>query len=516
MSTQQAATEADKPAVGRMSTRAVEGVAWAIVVFGMIVRLRQYFGARSLRYDEAVVSIEIAQRTLLQMFDMKGFIRVAPPGWFLLEKLSMMTLGTGELSVRLVPIIAGVLAMPLFWIVPRRYLGERAGLACVALAAVSPHVIFYASEVKQYSSDVLWCLLALLVIHPLLSGTASRRDWTLAGVAGAIAFWFSQPVLFVLAAGGIVLLVKTLRERREDLRHVIGLGSVWLFSLLLNYVFIIRAQMGRTLLIQYWHHGFPPPGGSAMEQLRFLNDRFYSYVDMPAGFASFGLVVFAIVTGYLAVLRRRRDLAAIIALIVAFVLIASALHMYPIDGRLMLFSVPFLLMVVGAAVAQLDEVDSWRPVRPGMILLVLMIASPLIYSARVLKHPEEKEEMRTVMDYVADRIQPDEGIYMGFSANGAYEWYSQYTDALRTPKDRTFQASDIGVGADSLRAEIEQMRKYRRIWMVFVDYYPQDLALVLEQIDPIAVREDEFSAPSALAYLYEFRPQPPDSATLRE
>jgi hypothetical protein len=485
--------------------------AWGIILFGAIVRTRQYLGARSLRYDEARVATEIAERSLAQMLDMGGFIRVAPPGWFVLEKLSMMTLGTGELALRLVPFVAGLLALPLFWIVPRRYLGHGAALACVALGAVSEHVVYYTSELKQYSSDVLWGLLVLLVVHPLLSGNASRRAWWVAGATGALALWFSQSTLFVMAAAGLVLAAEVMRSRRAELRAVFALGAAWLGSLALNYLLILRVQTGREDLIRYWREGFPPLGDGAGQTVAWLQDRLYEYVDLPAGLHSFGLVVFAVAIGMLALLTRRRAIATIILLVFAFTLMAAAVQLYPFRDRLLLFTVPLALIVVAAGIDQLNAIRITRWLRPGVVLLAILIAPSLARAARMIVRPEGREEIKAVMNYATDRMTGDDAFYLGRSTFGAYHWYATWTNELRNPRERTFQGSDTSVGADSIRAELEGLKRYSRVWMIFVDYFDSDLRIVLDQIETMAERRDQFAAPGAMAYLYEFR-SPTDAA----
>jgi hypothetical protein len=486
--------------------------AWALIMFGALVRTRQYLGARSLNYDEARVAWEIASRSLAGIFDAAGFIRVAPQGWFVLEKLSMMTLGTGELSLRLVPFIAGLVALPLFWIVPRRYAGDRIALVCVALGAISPYTVYYASVLKQYSSDVMWCLLLLLAVHPLLNGTATRRSWLLAGILGVLAFWFSHPALFVLSSAGIVLLIHVLRTRRADLTRVIALGVAWAASLALNYLIVLRAQTGRETLISYWRSGFPPRNDIPFAQLNWLLGRLSEYVHNPAGFQSLALVAFAVVVGFLALLRRNLALAAILALTILFTLLASVLRLYPFDERLVLFSVPLLLMVVATAIDQLNQVGSFRLLRPGILLLALLAASPLLHAVRTLARPEGEEEIKAVLNYAADRMNADDVMYLGSGAYGAYTWYSTFTHALRNPRDRTIQGPDVGrITADSMRAQVEQLRRYRRVWLVFVDFGQGDVDGVTRHLEPIAVRRDEFRAPGAATWLYEFR-SPPDSA----
>ena len=500
-------------AAGEIRERMIRFAAWALIAFGALVRLRQYLGARSLSYDEARVATEIASRTLVQMVQPAGFIRVAPPGWFVLEKLSMMAFGTGELSIRLVPLIASLIALPLFWLVARKYLGAGAGLACLALAVVSEQVIWYSSVVKQYSSDVTWCLLILLAVQPLFEAAPKRRSWIMAAIVGAVAPWFAHPTLFLLPAAGLALLGRALGRERDRARPVIGLGAAWLGSLALNYVLVLSAQAGRDELINYWRNGFPPRSGFPMAQLRWLLEHAHGYLGMPAGLHSFGLVAFAALVGIIALARRHRPLAAMVALVFAMTLAAATLRLYPFQTRLLLFTVPLFLLVLAAGVHELDGVSPARGLRPGLLLLALLASPSLLHAVRMVARPEGSEEIKAAVNYAAARMNDDDGMYLGRSALGAYVWYTEWTDALHNPRDRTTVGSDVNVGVDSTRAEIEKLRRYRRVWMVFVDYWPDDMKLVLDQIEPMAVRRDEFTAPGAAAYLYEFR-SPADSATI--
>jgi hypothetical protein len=373
------------------------------------------------------------------------------------------------------------------------------------------HIVFYSSELKQYSSDVFWSLLLLLVVHPLFTATATKRQWLTAGIVGALAIWFAHPALFVMAALGLVLLVHVLRTRPADLRRTILLGATWVGSLVLNYVLILRLQSGRGELIDYWSNGFPPLRNIPRAQLAWLNARLYAYLDIPAGLQSFGLVLFGSAVGFLAMLRRNLQLVATIVLVFAVTLIAAVFRQYPFEDRLLLFTVPLLLIVLAAAVDQLNRVETIRWLRPGLLLLALLMLQPLVRAVRMIAQPEGREEIKTVVNYAAQRMNATDGMYLNRSSFGAYHWYSTWTDALRNPPERTFLGADVGLGADTTRAEIEYLRRYPRVWMVFVDYYPADMQRVLDHIEPIAERRDAITAPGAAAYLYEFT-APPDTA----
>ena len=80
----------------------------------------------------------------------------------------------------------------------KRVLAERVAVfAAVLLFAVSDRLIYYASEAKQYSSDVLMCLVMLLAIVSCLDRHLGRRDFALLAALGAAALWLSHSALFV-------------------------------------------------------------------------------------------------------------------------------------------------------------------------------------------------------------------------------------------------------------------------------------------------------------------------------
>src|SRR5205814_6441752 len=122
-------------------------------------------------------------------------------------------LGFGEYALRFIPLVASLLALYLFYKVAQLTLSSGAIWIAIGLAAVCPNLIYYASEVKQYSTDVLVSLALYLVILIFVFRPLATWSGVLLALAGAVTIWISHPALIVLAgAGGAAFLWSLFRR----------------------------------------------------------------------------------------------------------------------------------------------------------------------------------------------------------------------------------------------------------------------------------------------------------------
>src|SRR5262249_22668510 len=155
----------------------------------------------------------------------------APPGWLALVKGAVTLFGDGEGALRLVPFLGGLVALPVCWRVARRALplDLAAPLALGLFAAGSPF-IYYAAQLKPYSTDVAVALLLTMLALPV--GLDARRARMLPlGLAGAIAPWLSYPALLVdagLLAGFVTL--ELVERDHARLRALTPLALTWAAS----------------------------------------------------------------------------------------------------------------------------------------------------------------------------------------------------------------------------------------------------------------------------------------------
>lgn len=155
-----------RPADGGLATIDVLGVA-ALVVLGVVLR---FATTSSLWLDEAL-SVNIAS---LPLGDIGDALRQDghPPLYYWLLHGWMSVFGEGDLAVRSLSGVVGVLALPLAWEAGRRRAGTVGGLCVLGLTAITPWAVRYATEARMYALLLTLVFAAWLLADDLLD----RRD----------------------------------------------------------------------------------------------------------------------------------------------------------------------------------------------------------------------------------------------------------------------------------------------------------------------------------------------------
>ncbi len=146
-----------------------------ILILGVILRVTQYLINRSLWYDEALLALNILHHPFSETFQPLRYHQGAPIGFLLLEKLAVVLAGKSEMGLRIIPLIAGISALFLFWYVARLYVSPKAVPVALLLFALCPALVYYSSEVKQYSSDVAVTLVLLWMASRLADGPLTLK-----------------------------------------------------------------------------------------------------------------------------------------------------------------------------------------------------------------------------------------------------------------------------------------------------------------------------------------------------
>jgi hypothetical protein len=484
------------------AARAAGAAAWAAVAVGAVLRVAQYLSGRSLWADESFLALNILNRSFVALAEPLEHNQAAPYGFLALTKLAVTLFGQSEYALRLVPLAAGLASLVLVLLVARRVLRPWLVPVAVASFAVCDQLIYYASEVKQYSTDVAVTLAIVLLALHLLERPLTVRVAALAALAGAAAVWLAHPAIFVLAACGLALVRRPARPR--DLLPLAGIGAAWLASFGLFYFLSLEGMAENRKRQRFWGDAFMPMPPWTAEWAGWMKATTLQLFANPGGFDPIWLAIALFAVGCVYAAWRDWRRAAILLGPILLCLAASALRKYPFSSRLLLFVVPLLILLAVKGIEALAE----RTGRAGPVLAaaaaVGLLLLPAVSAARHLIHPRTREEIKPVLAWVRDNRQPGDVVYLYYGAQYPMQYYA--TRYGFAPGDYTSGKISRRNPERYLR-DLDALAGNPRVWIVFSHPTTKrgldEERYFLDHLDRLGTRVDELRVDGASGYLYD-------------
>jgi hypothetical protein len=432
-----------------------------LIFLGIAMRLSRYVANQSLMCDEAALGVNIITRSFAGLLQPLAYEQGAPVGFLLLVKSTASVFGYGEPSLRVTPILAGIVSLPLFYLLAREVLSPWASALALALFAGCWQLVNYSHFMKQYSSDVAWAVALVL---------AALR-WRLAalGILGAVAIWFSHPAIFVLAGIGVTLLAEKLATRRyRELPALAAVGAGWALCAAANYFAFERSLTHNQGLSSGWQDWFMPhslvlaPGWFVAHALSLFQD-----IDgTPAGRYLAPLTALLAVIGAVQLSRERPRAAGFLVLPLAFTVAASALRAFPFGGRLCFFLLPALMILAIRGVWVAVTAAGRRGALVGAVLAGLVAAPAMAKSVYGAITQPGTQEMRPLMIRIAQAQQDGDSLLLHSSAEGAVAFYQLQSRRYSLAKIRDVQTFDSDGQFQEDLDRLLRAGKAHRLWLI--------------------------------------------------
>jgi hypothetical protein len=443
---------------GRRHQLALRITLAVFLVFGIVVRVRQYVACPSYWYDEAYLLLNVSDRTLGELVGPLDYQVVAPPLYLALLRGLYVAFGSSEWAMRLPALVASLASLFLMIPLARRLAGGPAWVWAVGLCAVSHHALVHSCEVRFYATDFLVSQAILLAAAAALlpDASARARSWGLAGLLAGAALgpWVSLPSPFILSGVSLALLVEAARRRERRL---------WGAWVLLNLLLVTSSA---TFWLKVGTHYYYPG----------LQDHWgQRFIDSSSGAAALAWVVRCLLqvgeygttgmgipllvlaaAGLVAVGRRCPTAAVVLLAPVLAAMIACALRRYPLGDRLVFFLVPCVWLAATAGIGLV--LGSWpgrRAWAAGALLLLLLIPDGLRVGKQLVV-VEPKAEYREAFAFVHEHWQPGDRLWVLHSE--VYEVY--------------FGKDSAVLGWRSSPDQIRQAAQQGRLWLVLPPQRP--------------------------------------------
>jgi hypothetical protein len=478
------------------------------------VRIWQFAGAPSLWFDEILLARNILQRPLLRLLtEPLASRQVAPAGFLALERLAVVAFGPNDRALRLVPFVGALLALPLFWRVTTHVLAEPARTTARVLFAFSAPFIWYGSEVKQYSTDVLISLVLTCMALTLPAKLARGRWPVVALLAGPIACWLSTPAALLLGGLGAGLLLEAIQGRWKGAswRPVLGVLAVWLVGAGLSAGFSLRVMSPDThdFMQHYWREAFLPlPPWHVADLLWPIRQAESIFGDGGLQYGWYVVPLALGVIGLVTLVRLRRYCGVALAAPIVAAFLAAVAHVYPFSGRLMAFTMPALVIGLAEGIEQVARrVWNRTGVPPVVIrlLLIVPVLGPVVLSPPVYR----VEETAPVLQYIASHVGPADAVYVYYGARPAVDYYGP---RFSLPVGNLEWGGCYRQDPRAYLTELDRLRGRPRVWVLLAHAIEAERSLVRDYLsvigmvsDSLVIRDDLplHRTPGAAAYRFD-------------
>ncbi|SEB09100.1 glycosyltransferase family 39 protein [Pedobacter hartonius] len=478
---------------------------FCIVLLGLLFRLFHYFYDRSLWMDEIYLSSSFSHMSYKDIAaKILDYGQKAPLGFLWLVKLSVSIFGYNSMSLRLVPLIAGILSLFYFGSVCRYFLKPRARVVALIIFAFAPALIYHSVEIKQYSTE---CLATVIALY-LFSRYQANQTWRAMvcwGFLGAILIWFSFSVIFILAgmAVGISLSFAIKKDWKAFFMTSVPF-CMWLLSFIVNYLVFTHKHAESEWVVYFFkvYDNFMPFPPHSIQQIKWFSRNFYDMMDYPLGmvwnfkdFTNSTIVkiitvpIVAIVllfTGIYSLFRINKRDFCVLLFPVALMLIASGLYLYPLLERFWVFIAPiFIIFIANGFDYYQIKLKSKTIV---WILFILVTVIPVIQSIYFVIRPHKfykhkKSYEKEALIYINDNFREDDAVYNYWNNAPGYRVYRHMLHF----KYNAIQGHDFRKNSGSLqdynqnlKIDFKKFSGKQRVWLIYNTQFLTDIGDLID------------------------------------
>jgi hypothetical protein len=319
-----------------------------VLIAGITVRVVQWAVSVPIYGDQAALGVDLQSSSYSALAGPLKYNQVAPVGFLWIERAVLNYLGPSERMMRLPSTLAGIAALPMVYLLCRRFADKSTAILAAAILSASTFCIRHSVEIKPYGIDFL----CAAMLYFLAAGFIQQRQirWLAALVAVApVALLISYPSMIVVIS---IALTLAICWRSLDFRgrvYTVALCSLSLHVYLLILRPVMRAQASACgpFMRGFWRDHFPP--ANPLKLIAWLmamhtGSLFVYPIEGDTPWCAPGLLFFLF--GIVAWMRgARRPLVLLVLLPFAINLATAALRLYPYgEARLSQHLAPLIIV----------------------------------------------------------------------------------------------------------------------------------------------------------------------------
>jgi hypothetical protein len=286
------------------------------------------------------------------------------------------------------------------------------------------------------------------------------------------------------------------------------MGTSWLANLaLINHLSLQNLRQD-TFLQDYWQENFAPfPPWSDWGWFRTMLS---GLVQNQLGIQSWtGIALILIVLGWLFLYRKNEIFAVIISAIYIFSLAVASMEIYPLGGRLSLYLVPVMTLLLAQSSTSIEDFMRNRFPQGGwfaVLISIFLLYAPFTESINRFLYPKYFEHIRPSMATLSQAWEPGDAMFISNGAEPAFLFYAERYGLGEVPY-RTGMVSDYSEPA-KIQSYLQALDGNPRVWILVTHVFETDdfneKDYLLSSLDELGKLKREFRSPGTSVYLYLF------------
>lgn len=410
------------------------------IIFGVFIRCFLFIKNNSLFCDEVWLFNNIVDKTYFDLFNGLENNQIAPPLFLLLSKLiinlfSSFDIYIRDFALRIIPFICGIMSVLCFYIFAKNFIPKLFNLLiAMCLFIFNPLTINYSVIFKQYSLELFISTLLLLIFWNIIYKNMFKWKYL---ILVLLSPWLSLSSFFIV----IPLLGLTFFYNKKVFKNIF---IFYIIDCLLYYCIylenIIHTNYGEMNEIWNYFGYF-----SFIHPIRILVQFGSVISDTKLGALAFGGIIVAILLKTLFSKNVDIKTKLFLFLPIFFTMCLSSVHIYPFTGRLILFLLPLIVIILQMSNSKMT-----------ILLLVLSMMISLYYTIKPLNEPPVRtatsgrqiksfleqnkfenvfyivDDIPTFEYYLPQNIDRDKVIYLQKPCNRNTNYCSNYINNLHS------------------------------------------------------------------------------------
>jgi hypothetical protein len=436
-----------------------------VMMLGVGLALFLFLHSRSLWLDEAMLSMNILERDFTDLLLPLDRNQAAPIGYLFLERLALLAFGPGEKSLRLFSLLSFLCTIPLVYRVSI-HLFKNADIAFMTTASycITVSALAFSCEVKQYSGDVLIAQIILLSTFTVSPEKLKSLGWY--GLMGGTLIWFSNiSVIMLFVCGSYLLFTEGLKKKNFRIWLPI---TLWACSFAIYYALFIHDHPSKEYMLDYWRKAFMPINPFSSGFWLFMQSSGNEIFAKMMGYGPFWVcpaIVFCLGIGFMVYEQQTKALFFCLAPVAVHFAI-SAFELYPFSQRLVLYTLPLMLMVFSTGVFRGFKWFQKTIINLPDISLTVPVL--ILFYPLILSFPFQREEVKTSLKHLETYIRDTDSLYVYYSSIPSFEYYvgTNYVCFDQSVISGSRHRDDL----QSYNREILNLNG--KVWLFFSHIYP--------------------------------------------